>query len=67
MMGTASKGIQGKAPSVATQVQNSLALGQVAYGQPAVPLISVEACLLTCAWGHPELDATLHHLSNSKT
>ncbi len=67
MVGTASKGIEGKAPSVAAQVQNSLALGQVAYRQPAVPLISVEACLLTCVWGHPELDATLQNLSNSKT
>lgn len=58
----ASKGIQGKAPSVAAEVQNSLALCQVAHCQPAIPLVSIEACLLTSAWGHPQLDAIFQHL-----
>ena len=64
-MGCASsKGIQGKAPSVAAEVQNGLALGQGPHCQPAVPLISIEACLLTSARRHPKIDAILQHLNS---
>lgn len=49
MGSTASQGIQGKAPSVAAQVQNCPALCQVAHGQPAVSLVCIEASFLASA------------------
>lgn len=62
MGSAASQRIQGKAPSVAAQVQNCPALCQVAHSQPTIPLICIEACLLTSACRHPEPHTILFHL-----
>lgn len=65
MGSAASQGIQGKAPSVAAQVQNCPALRQVAQGQPAVSLVCIEAGLLASACRHPKPDTIFLHLCSS--
>ena len=65
MSSAASQGIQGKAPSVAAQVQNCPALCQVAHSQPAVSLVCIEARLLASACRHPKSHPILFYLCHN--